>query len=318
MNKAKNRPWLFGVCAALILLAGGTAVGLAARLVVAPQAGETVEVDTPSIPSILGQSVDEVMFYPWNTYDKEHTDSNMIETAEQESLEWYLFNLTQIPQIFGFSGMENSVDKGQLRNNCGYWKDCPVTAQNGQSALLDVAFGQDYQDFGMTWVARSTGELPTRAQKDAAVDTVQQDVCRMFATGQDTKLEQLLMQVWSHLEVAAYERNASADYGEMQLSNYEWHAQSTMASVLGPISTVRDMVSVEPGASTQKQLGAISSAAQQMDYHVQLVTTQRQVVLVMTIVNSAQDCWRSVGVYYDMVLEQYSGIVVNDNAGYGF
>ena len=317
MNKTKNRPWLFGVCAALILLAGGTAVGFAARLVIAPQAGDMVEVDTPSIPSILGQSVDEVMFYPWNVYDKEQFDSNSGESIDPENWEWYQANLVQVPQLLGFSGMEHSVDKGQMGVYNAYWKDCPVTTEHGQPALLDVAFGQNYQDFGMTWVARSTGEPPTRAQKDAAIEAVQQDICRMFTTDQDTKLEQLLFQVWSHLEVTAYELEATAEIQQLPFS-YIWHAQATMNEVLSPIDQVQGLVSVSSDADTQVQLEAISSAAQQIDYHVQLVTTQRQVVLVMTSVDSSSDTWWSVGVYYDMVLEQYSGIVVNDSSGYGF
>ena len=70
MKTPNRRPWRFVLLTALILLAGGMAVGMAARLVVFPQADETVEVDTPTIPSVLGQSVDEVVFYPWDRYDR--------------------------------------------------------------------------------------------------------------------------------------------------------------------------------------------------------------------------------------------------------
>lgn len=311
MHNVKHRPWLFGVCAALILLAGGTVVGLAARLVVAPQAGEMVEQDTPSIPSILGQSVDEVTFYPWTVYDQESFESNISETMIQERMDWYRWNIDVIPSIFGFYGMEYSVNNGQIRNYSGYWTECPVTTQDGQSALMDVAFGKDYQDFGMSWVAYSTGELPTRTQKEAALSTVQQDVCRMFAAGQDSELEDLILQVWNQLQATSFPDSTRP-------LNYEWYAMGAMENVITPIQTVQEMISVTSEQSVQEQLAAISSAAQKIDFHVQLVTTQRQVVLVMTSVAADMDCWWSVGVYYDMVLEQYSGIVVNDRAGYGF
>ena len=69
MKTPNRRPWLFVLLTVLILLAGGMAVGMAARLVVVPQAGKTVEVDTPTIPSVVGQSKEEVVFYPWNRYE---------------------------------------------------------------------------------------------------------------------------------------------------------------------------------------------------------------------------------------------------------
>ena len=50
MKTPNRRPWLFVLLTVLILLAGGMAVGMAARLVVVPQAQRTVEVDTPDPP----------------------------------------------------------------------------------------------------------------------------------------------------------------------------------------------------------------------------------------------------------------------------
>lgn len=59
----------FILSALAILLAGALAVGLAARAVVAPRAGETVSAGVVSVPPVLGQSTEEVLFYPWSLYD---------------------------------------------------------------------------------------------------------------------------------------------------------------------------------------------------------------------------------------------------------
>ena len=58
---------------------------------------------------------------------------------------------------------------------------------------------------------------------------------------------------------------------------------------------------------TKEKLKAISSFAQGQNLTVQLVTTQRQVVVVLTYVPEGI----TIGAYYDMVLEQYSGLVIN-------
>ena len=52
-----------------ILLAGAMAAGLAARSVTAPRAGEVVSAGTVPIPSVLGRTAEEVLFYPWSLYD---------------------------------------------------------------------------------------------------------------------------------------------------------------------------------------------------------------------------------------------------------
>lgn len=312
MKPNHKLPWLFGLLTVLILLAGGTAVGLAARLMVAPHAGKTVEVDTASLPASMEQSVDEVVFYPWNLYDRDHFESNISEATKQGRMEWYAYNLEGIPHILGLSGMVDSLDKGQVRNYSGYWTDCPVTTQSGQPALLDVAFGQDYQDWGMTWVARSTGEPPTRAQKEAAVAAVQEDVCQFFSPqGEESELGILLHDIWTFLYQTPYMNSGPVWY--------EASGAAGLDSVLSPLARVRDSLTLDPAQSTQQQLEQISTVAQDSeDCSVQLVTTQQQVVLVFTSSQSHADSWNTVGLYYDVGLEQYSGVVINSREGYGY
>lgn len=304
MKIPNRRPWLFVLLTVLILLAGGMAVGMAARLVVVPQADETVKVDTPTIPSVLGQSVDEVVFYPWDRYDPEAVSTSFSPDSENQNQWFYQENLVRMGGLLGLSGLEDSMSQGAFLDNLWFWCDCPATTQDGQPALLDVALGQDSGNFGMTWVARSTGEPPTRAQKEAAVAKVQEDVCGLFDdTEEKWELKELLYQ----LEEYVYSfGSVDEELGiwENSVGSYLASAQYYIDSILYRIS---DCGYSGATLDTKEKLKAISSFAQGQNLTVQLVTTQRQVVVVLTYVPEGI----TIGAYYDMVLEQYSGLVIN-------
>ena len=64
MNKLK-----FSLLTAAILLAGALAAGAAAGGVVRPPVGEVQSAGVLPIPTVLGQTAEEVLFYPWALYD---------------------------------------------------------------------------------------------------------------------------------------------------------------------------------------------------------------------------------------------------------
>ena len=59
----------FVLSALAILLAGAMAAGMAARAVAAPRTGEVISAGVVSVPSVLGQTAEEALFYPWSMYD---------------------------------------------------------------------------------------------------------------------------------------------------------------------------------------------------------------------------------------------------------
>lgn len=65
------RNWKFAASAAAILLAGAITAGLAARAVIAPPTGEVRSAGVVTIPTVLGQTAEEVLFYPWAVYHSE-------------------------------------------------------------------------------------------------------------------------------------------------------------------------------------------------------------------------------------------------------
>lgn len=310
MKMPNRRPWLFVLLTVLILLAGGMAVGMAARLVVVPQADETVEVDTPDPPSFISQSMDEVMFYPWTLYDPEAVSTSFSPDSENQNQWFYQENLVRMGGLLGLSGLEDSMSQGAFLDNLWFWCDCPATTQDGQPALLDVALGQDSGNFGMTWVARSTGEPPTRTQKEAALAQVQQDVCQLFSPHASHRVEELLLEVWEQLNQTPYMESGGIWY--------EANAATMLGNLLSQLGRVRDTLNLDESTPLQTQLEQISAALEVADCWVQLVTTQRQVVVVLTTSDSDVSSWYSVGLYYDVVLEEYSGIAINGRSGYGY
>lgn len=300
----------------LILLAGGAVVGLAAHMVAAPQTQVTVEVDTPTLPSFIGQSVDEVVFYPWNRYSPDTFTSAL--TGDDEGItNWYIHHLVDGAQeLLGLSLKDWDIQDGLMDSSVCYWKDRPAVTTDGQSVLLDVAYGKDHQDLGMTWVARSTGELPTRGQKEAALDKVRQDVCALFSPqGKNGDLCQILLTLYEYLYQFSYSFPSLSEFpgADLDGSPREWYSTWVMDMVYDPVSTIAATNWLQPGQSTQQQLDVLSTIAQSMDYHIQLVTTQRQVVVLLTQSFPPTGEWYTVAVYYDVGLGRYSGLVLNSH-----
>lgn len=311
MKTPNRRPWLFVLLTVLILLAGGMAVGMAARLVVVPQADQTVEVDTPTPPSFVSQSVDEVVFYPWNQYDPEYLAANA-PALHEYFMDWCMDSLLHGADLLRVTLPEGWDTREPLvSSDTFYWKDIPVTdQQSSQPALLDVGGGYSTQDFGLSIVARSTGEPPTRTQKEAALAQVQQDVCQLFSPHASHRVEELLLEVWEQLNQTPYMESGGIWY--------EANAATMLGNLLSQLGRVRDTLNLDESAPLQTQLEQISAALEVADCWVQLVTTQRQVVVVLTTSDSDVSSWYSVGLYYDVVLEEYSGIAINGRSGYGY
>ena len=90
----------FALSAAAILLVGAMAVGLAARAVVSPRVGEVRSAGVAAIPTVLGQTAEEVLFYPWPMYDTQP----LRHPTEDELLyrDWYDFPNWQVLLSAGF------------------------------------------------------------------------------------------------------------------------------------------------------------------------------------------------------------------------
>ncbi len=297
MEHRRDEPERFVVLAVLILLVVGLAIFLAARLTVAPRAGETVEVTAP--PQVY--TINDALFYPWNAYEAQDI-AQLSSWAQGEDPEWYQRYLQNVPALLGLSGMEASTELGRTGAEVGFWSDCPVTTANGQPALLDVAYGQENGALGMYWVARSTGSPPTQEQKEAAIAQVETDI-QEWISGQGetvTRLQDLLMNLWKELDYAhiVYDDTARESAGA-----------EAMHPVLEPMKYIWSEVSTLRGDGLTME--KLTQEAAFYGLQIQIVTTQRHVVLVLQRRDTTTGQLCTVGAYYDMVLGDYSGLVVN-------
>ena len=297
MEHRREEPERFVVLAVLILLLVGLAVFLAARLTVAPRAGETVEVTAP--PQVY--TINDALFYPWNAYEAQDI-AQLSSWAQGEDQAWYQRYLQNVPALLGLSGMEASTELGRTGAEVGFWSDCPVTTANGQPALLDVAYGQENGALGMYWVARSTGSPPTQEQKEAAIAQVETDI-QEWISGQGetvTRLQDLLMNLWKELDYAhiVYDDTARESAGA-----------EAMHPVLEPMKYIWSEVSTLRGDGLTME--KLTQEAAFYGLQIQIVTTQRHVVLVLQRRDTTTGQLCTVGAYYDMVLGDYSGLVVN-------
>ena len=267
MEHRRDEPERFIVLAVLILLLVGLAVFLAARLTVAPRAGETVEVTAS--PQVY--TINDALFYPWNAYEAQDI-AQLSSWAQGEDPEWYQRYLQNVPALLGLSGMEESTELGRTGAEVGFWSDCPVTTANGQPALLDVAYGQENGALGMYWVARSTGSPPTQEQKEAAIAQVETDI-QEWISGQGetvTRLQDLLMNLWKELDYA----HIVYDDTDRESAGAE-----AMHPVLEPMKYIWSDVSTLQGDGLT--MDKLTQEAAFYGLQIQIVTTQRHVVLVL-------------------------------------
>lgn len=297
MEHRRDEPERFVVLAVLILLVVGLAIFLAARLTVAPRAGETVEVTAS--PQVY--TINDALFYPWNAYEAQDI-AQLSSWAQGEDQAWYQRYLQNVPALLGLSGMEESTELGRTGAEVGFWSDCPVTTANGQPALLDVAYGQENGALGMYWVARSTGSPPTQEQKEAAIAQVETDI-QEWIGGQGetvTRLQDLLMNLWKELDYA----HIVYDDTDRESAGAE-----AMHPVLEPMKYIWSEVSTLRGDGLTME--KLTQEAAFYGLQIQIVTTQRHVVLVLQRRDTTTGQLCTVGAYYDMVLGDYSGLVVN-------
>ena len=115
-----------------------------------------------------------------------------------------------------------------------------------------------------------------------------------------TRLQDLLMNLWKELDYAhiVYDDTARESAGA-----------EAMHPVLEPMKYIWSEVSTLRGDGLTME--KLTQEAAFYGLQIQIVTTQRHVVLVLQRRDTTTGQLCTVGAYYDMVLGDYSGLVVN-------
>lgn len=196
----------FLAAAAGILLAGALTAGLAARAVVAPREGVRTSQPTPAIPTVLGQTAEELRFPPWNLYDSLALDGDL-QPRYQEFVPYY-FGLLGVrlgqdaPGTLprAMVGNLGSSDHSQRAPLCLFLCDYPALLGSGEPVLLQygemaglVNTVNLYGNYAVSFLVEPAAPRSlTEAEREAAQETVKQDLKAYLMLGEPVDFAPLL------------------------------------------------------------------------------------------------------------------------------
>lgn len=322
----------FILSALAILLAGAIAAGVAARAVAAPRTGEAVSAGVVAVPSVLGQTADEALFYPWGRYDmlplvplpltlEPHGWANGELMACVEAL-------ASLEAEFDWDALLKSLvwNHSDLRAaDAVFLKDFPAALGDGVPVFLNYSLSMS-SPLSVSWFLEpQERRVPTEEEQQAALDKVEAD------------LEELLRYYWSPDPNAKNDLAAFIEDFGKQLNQwgvtifYEWvgwtlemlYQQYQDASGL-PAGAVSPPGSPPPREEPYQQYQIVSeravnapgsllpleefpAALEEMGVEIQFITTPGQVLVLFSA-----EAGYAFGVYYDIQLERYSGLGISN------
>lgn len=309
----------FAASALAILLAGAMAAGFAARAVAAPRAGEVVNAGVVSVPSVLGQTAEEALFYPWSLYEMQTLTRIPGEVLKTQTLPTgdMLFavaafdalgvecNLDELVKSQLWSGSDTPERKG---SELIFLKDFPATLTDGGVPVsLDYALCGT-NPLSVSWLVRprTQAEL-TERQRQAALDKVREDLAGLlrYMRGSGGDYENDLMRlIWNFgVRFSDMDMTILLDWLESLVNIlHSWYGGEELP---GPGPYDPAVVSGSSPGLPEQDLSALSLEellALGFDVDVQLISTPRQIVVLFSWPGS----W-TFGMYYDVQLERYSG-----------
>lgn len=321
----------FALLTVCILLVGALTAGLAARAVVTPRAGETVSAGVLSVPSVLGQTAEEVLFYPWSQYDAQTlsplpSDYWSHELWEETPVDTPLSNLLAAFQVLGASYDQSALLSHLVWNDGKYLflKDFPTTLCEDETPVtLSFAFSESAVhslSVSISYLIYPAQSVePTQEQQNAALEKVRSDLLeylRAFGTLQSEPLE-LLEAFGKEETMAELEEMYGQNTNELaflldSFFIYYWEltsvwGESVAVGEMEQLSHLRDLLqqaglSYESGDLSQVSLEELLDVLEDHGCTVQLISTPQQIILLFTLNDGSV-----FGVYYDIQLERYSG-----------
>lgn len=309
---------LSSVC---ILLAGALAAGLAARAVVLPRTGETFSAGVLSVPTVLGQTAEEVLFYPWPVYDMQTLTPITDAEIEQYGPADLFTAVAAIEALGAEADMEQLIKSQQIcdgrhlaAGNTGlrYVKDFPA-ALGDVPVLLNYA-QSSYDSSAVSWLMQPAQEEElSEEQQQEALDKVRNDLagliwCIMEPDRNYSNDLMVFLEDFNMLEDSAlmfYEwltEWISLMYyqfsGSFEVPAEVWDAGSVIIEAGGEYGHEPQTERAEP-----PPLEELLAMGQGEFVDIQFISTPRQIVLLFQL-----DSATTIGVYYDIQLRCYSGL----------
>jgi len=308
----------FALLAGAILLAGALGAWSAARAVTAPRTGEVISAGAAPVPSVLGQTADEVLLPPWPRYETEPLNPLPEEIRNLDpslTLEDALILMTKSPDLAPVPRLASELLGLEPLEEADFWRTAEISSDpnfahiflrrfpcrlvDGEEVVLDYA--QDDQSVSFVISAKEPEEAGREAQ-DAALAKVREDLRRFLSgTGEDGGIREAL------LPLAEYTDEHFGMSTLLQLMELPW----CIAYDITPEKTEgrasdQELV-VYPFSLEEADLDTLLQQMEGYGWSVQLVAAPHQVV---TLISSQ---YAVVGIYYDVQLERYSGFGVSES-----
>ena len=313
-----------------ILLAGALAAGMAARAVAAPRAGETVSAGVVGVPSVLGQTADEVLFYPWSRYDGQSLAP--LEGATLENIEAGVANAPSgagddlTASIAVLDALEANFDLGLLLKDLTwnqsdlktadmvFLKDFPATLDDGTPVLLSYALSFDRpQSVSWLMMPRDAAE-PSEERRQAALDKVKDGLAgllwavlrpdRNFSNDMYAFLRCFDQYFIALKQDKLHERLEFIFVQAHDRISYSYFQETVPAEAAGD----------EAGLPIEAELPSEPPPVEELldradggSGQLQFISTQDQIVALFT-----SDIGIMLGVYYDIQLGRYSGLGISE------
>lgn len=316
----------FILSALAILLAGAIAANMAARAVAAPRAGAVVSAGVVRIPSVLGQSAEEALFYPWSLYDMqtlvplpEQVQSSIafdIGHSYQDAMMASVAAMDAVGAKFDLALLLGSMtwNQGETKTaDMVFLKDFPAALEDGSPVLLSYALSfSGPQSISWLMTPREAAE-PTEEQRQAALDKVTDDLAgllwnllrpsRDFTNDMAAFLQDFDKQFTALNQNALHERLEFVMVQMLDSIGYSYFQEIPVTEAAGDeaVLSFDELAPSEPPPPAEL-LDRASGGGR-----LQIVSTQDQIVVLFT-----NDIGITLGVYYDIQLERYSGLGVSE------
>ena len=337
----------FILSAAAILLAGALTAGLTARAVVSPRTGEVQSAGVVTIPTVLGQSAEEVLFYPWSMYDTQPlrclTDDELLYNLGLDALGATIDDVSHalsgldssdlaefgtFLQVLGsfelimplsiqwdgiIAALEWNLDEDGGAPAAGeqiFLKDFPARSRREGQVPVTLSFATD--GVSLSFLIRpAQAEMFTGEEQAAALERVKNDLFALLSAGYDAELPN---SVWEEPPAG----NAAADPPGIALRRliqtfFEYNYRLGVGGVepindfLNDRAYMADKAGIAPEDFKSMAVDELLSILEITVGWNIQIVTTQQQILVLF----TQPGGAVFGVYYDIQLGCYSGIGVS-------
>ena len=324
MNKFK-----FLLLSACILSAGALAAGFAARAVVLPRTGEPISAGVLNVPSVLGQTAEEVLFYPWSMYEiqtlspitslLDETGQTVKEMAESFSSRFFAaFSLfgADFDELAAYSAVQYAT-VGRSQSILLFLKDFHARTGDGTPIFLSFALSESSPSTISYLVQPQNPDAITEEQQEQALERVKTDLKNILTSPEEL---QFILNMLNELDIS-YNFIVDGSETEYTTSSGEPYAlDNAMALFLAGYCSLARNVSIDFASAAliaqailqantidpfdpETALDDILARLDTYGLQIQIVSTPDQVIVLFTYSSAAM-----LGVYYDIQLGQYSGI----------